>query len=106
MYLERADIEATLTIISRRSAPGSHLTIAYISPALIRWIAGLAVRRLGEPFRSVFRQNEMQALLARHGFTVRTDEDISTIASRLSPELGRDARAMKHLRIATAEKAR
>jgi methyltransferase (TIGR00027 family) len=105
MYLERADIDATLSIVARRSAAASRLTIAYISPALIRWIAGLAVRRLGEPFRSVFRQNEMQALLARHGFRVREDENISMIASRLSPALGRDARAMKHLRVVTAEKA-
>jgi methyltransferase (TIGR00027 family) len=105
MYLERADIEATLSIIARRSAAGSHLTIAYISPALLRWIVGLAMRRLGEPFRSVFTRNEMRALLARHDFRVRDDQDISTIASTLSPVLARDARAMKHLRVATAEKA-
>jgi methyltransferase (TIGR00027 family) len=105
MYLERADIEATLSIIGRRSASGSHLTIAYISPALLRWIAGLAVRRLGEPFLSVFTHREMQALLARYGFRVRDDDDISAIARPLSPALAREVRAMKHLRVATAERA-
>ena len=104
MYLERADIEATLSIVARRSAAGSRLTIAYISPGVLRWIAGFAVRRLGEPFRSVFTRRSMRALLARHGFRVAEDDDISAIASALSPALGRDARAMRHLRVATAAK--
>src|SRR5689334_15095402 len=70
MYLERADIEATLAIVRQRSATRSRLSIAYISPALIRWLAGLFVRRLGEPFRSVFTAEQMKELLSRHGFEV------------------------------------
>ena len=31
MYLERADIEATLRVIQRRSAPGSHLVVLYLA---------------------------------------------------------------------------
>ena len=81
MYLERTDIDATLAIIARRSATGSRLTIAYISPAWIRWLAGLAVRRLGEPFRSVFTPRAMRELLEPHGFRILDDEDIRTIAA-------------------------
>lgn len=103
MYLERADIEATLAIIRRRSAPRSRLSIAYISPALIRWIAGLFVSRLGEPFRSVFTAQQMGELLSRHGFDVVRDEDVSAIGSALHPALAKSTRPMRHLRIVTAE---
>jgi methyltransferase (TIGR00027 family) len=103
MYLTRADVEATLSIVTRRSAAGSRLIVAYISPAPLRWIVGLAVRRLGEPFRSVFTCDAMRGLLEQHGFRVLDDRDVVTIARALSPKLGRDARAMRHLRIVTAE---
>jgi methyltransferase (TIGR00027 family) len=105
MYLTRADVEATLSVVARRSAAGSRLIIAYISPALIRWLAAFAVRRLGEPFRSVFRPEAMRVLLDRHGFRVLDDRDVAAIAGTLSAKLGRDTRAMKHLRIVVAKKA-
>ena len=35
MYLELADIEATLSVIARRSAPRSRLIVLYLRPALI-----------------------------------------------------------------------
>jgi methyltransferase (TIGR00027 family) len=104
MYLEQKDIEATLAVISRRSAPGSWITIAYISPALIRWIAGYFVRKLGEPFRSVFTAREMEALLSRYGFAVGRDEDVSAIGRALHPSLAKSTRPMRHLRIVTAER--
>jgi methyltransferase (TIGR00027 family) len=105
MYLTRADVEATLSIVARRSAAGSRLIVAYISPALLRWLVGMAVRRLGEPFRSVYTQNAMRGLLETHGFRVLDDRDVATVARALSPKLGREARGMRHLRIVTAEKA-
>jgi methyltransferase (TIGR00027 family) len=105
MYLERADIEATLSVLARRSAPGSRLTIAYVAPVFLRWLIGLMLRRIGEPFRSIFTAEQMRELLARHGFRAGSDEDIVAIAKRLSPALERDARAIRHLRIVTAEKS-
>ena len=76
MYLERADIEATLAVIQRRSAPGSRLVLHV--RALGRCccaLIGLLVRRLGEPLRSLFTPEQMRALLARHGFAVARDEE-------------------------------
>lgn len=104
MYLERADIEATLRVIEKRSTSKSLLTIAYISPALIRWLVAVFVRRLGEPFRSVFTADAMRELLVRSGFRVLKDEDLVTISGALSAELAEATRPMKHLRIVTAER--
>ena len=104
MYLERADVAATLAVVEKRSAPGSVLTIAYISPALLRWFVSFYVRRLGEPFRSVFKPGEMREMLARFGFRAHRDENVVTIAQSLSADLGKAARPMKHLRIVTAER--
>ncbi len=104
MYLEKADIEATLRVIARRSAPGSRLIICYHSPALIVRLIGLVVSRLGEPLRSAHRPDEMRALLEAHGFRVRRDQDVPTIASGLSAEVARWTRPMRHLHVVTAER--
>jgi len=102
MYLERAAIEATLTVVQRRSAPGSHLILLYLSRAMILPLVGFFLRRVGEPIRSLFTPDQMRALLARHGFTVTRDEGLPDIAARLSAALARDTRIMKHMRVATA----
>lgn len=104
MYLEKADVEATLRVIARRSAPGSRLIIGYHSPALLLHLIGWVVRRLGEPLRSSFRPAEMRALLEAHGFRVRIDQDAPTIASGLSAEVARWTRPMRHLHVVTAER--
>lgn len=104
MYLERAAVESTLAVVERRSAASSCLTIAYVAPSALRWLVGVVVRRLGEPIQSVFTPGEIRALLTRYGFHVSSDEDISTIGHALSPGLGRATRAMRHLRIVTAER--
>lgn len=104
MYLTPADIEATLYVIRRRSADGSRLIIVYHSPALMRRLIGLFVRRLGEPLRSAFTADEMRALLARYGFGVVSDADMPTIGVAMSPEIAEGTRRMKHLRIAIADR--
>jgi O-methyltransferase involved in polyketide biosynthesis len=105
MYLERPDIEATLTVVQRRSAPGSRLVVMYASPSPLALLIGLLVRRLGEPLRSLFTAEQMRALLARHGFAVLRDDDMPAIAARLSADLARETRSMKHMRVATADRA-
>lgn len=60
MYLERADIEATLRVVQVRSAPGSHLAILYTSPSLIRAAAGLVLGLIGEPLHSTFSAEQMR----------------------------------------------
>ncbi len=104
MYLERADIEATLRVVEARSAPRSRLVVLYHSPSVIRKMAGVYLRRIGEPVRSAFTANEMRALLAGFGFTVVEDDDLATIATRMSDELTGAEQFVKALRIATADR--
>ena len=104
MYLERADIEATLRVVEARSAPGSRLVVVYHSPSIIRQIGGFILGWLGEPFRSSFTADEMHTLLAGFGFTVVHDDDLARIAIGLSAEFAEVARLLKDMRIATAER--
>jgi methyltransferase (TIGR00027 family) len=104
MYLALRDIEATLSVVERRSARHSRLIVAYHSPALMLRLVGLAVRRLGEPLRSSFTADSMRALLGKYHFTVVRDEILPAIGARLSDEVGRATKIMKHLRIATADR--
>lgn len=75
-YLTRAEVEATLDVIARRSSRGSRVVLAYQRRALSRWLVGWIVSRLGEPFRSTFTPREMGALVERRGFVVRSDDDM------------------------------
>ena len=104
MYLERADIEATLRVVEARSAPGSRLVVVYHSPSIIRQMGGFLLGWLGEPFRSAFTADEMLTLLAGFGFTVVQDDDLARIATRLSAEYADMKRILKSMRIATAER--
>jgi methyltransferase (TIGR00027 family) len=105
MYLSRLDIEATLTTIRRRSAPGSRLLVLYHRPSWILGPLGFLLGRIGEPLRSAFTPEELRALLAAHGFTVEEDEDLATAGRKLAPELGDVAERVKHLRLAAAVRA-
>jgi methyltransferase (TIGR00027 family) len=104
MYLTPADVEATLSVIARRSAPASRLIVLYHAPALLTKLAGRVVRRLGEPLRSAFRADEMRALLARHGFTIAHDDDLRDLGATMSPEVREATRPIRHLRIAVADR--
>ncbi len=104
MYLDRADIEATLRVVEARSAPGSRLVVVYHSPSIIRQMGGFLLGLLGEPFRSSFTADEMRTLLAGFGFAVVQDDDLARIATGLSAELAEAARLVKDVRIATAER--
>jgi methyltransferase (TIGR00027 family) len=109
MYLELSAIEATLAIVKRRSAAGSRLVVVYNAPSWMSRIVGVLVRRIGEPFRSAFTADQMRALLARHGFETRQDENIPELGARLAsaagPGLGREVRHMRHARVAVADRA-
>ena len=105
MYLTRAEIEATLAVVARRSPPRSTLVIAYAAPSWLVPLLKIFVRRLGEPFRSVFTAHAMRTLLGAHGFSVERDGDIPTLAGTLSPALARRTRALKHVRIVVAQRA-
>jgi methyltransferase (TIGR00027 family) len=102
MYLTRAEIAATLAVIARRSAAESRLIIAYHRPALMLFLVGWMVRRVGEPLRTALSPGAMRALLERYGFAVVRDQGLPEIGAALSSEVGRATRIMKHLRIVTA----
>jgi methyltransferase (TIGR00027 family) len=106
MYLTPAEVEASLAIVAARSAPGSRLVVVYTAPGgFIRHVVALAVRRLGEPFRSTFREEQMRALLAKHGFGVVLDEGMPRSAARIAPAMAARARRVKHVRMVTADRA-
>ena len=104
MYLTPPDVEATLAVVEKRSAPGSRLTVLYHSPALTVSVIGLVTGRMGEPLRSTYTSDAMRALLGRHGFHVIDDRDIHAIGAGFSLELGQATRVAKHLRVAVADR--
>jgi len=105
LYLTRSDVEVTLDAVARRSAANSRIIVVYASPALILAVVALLVRRLGEPLRSAYTADQMRSVLAKYGFAVVRDETIATIGAALSPQLAKATKVMKHLRVATADKA-
>ncbi len=105
MYLTRAEVEATLEVIARRSVPRSRLIIAYAAPAMILPLVRLLVRRVGEPFHSVHTRAEMKETLAERGFAVIRDDDLPALARALSEPTWRATRGLRHLRIVVAEPA-
>jgi methyltransferase (TIGR00027 family) len=104
MYLDRDEIETTLSTVEARSAAGSRLIVAYHQPALMLLLLAVIVRRLGEPIRTVLTPRQMRKLLARYGFCTRWNRDLPAIGSELSAEIGRATRLMRHLRIVAAER--
>jgi len=104
MYLERRDIESTLRVIEARSTPGSRLVIAYHQPALMLIVLALIVRRYGEPIRTALTSEQMRVLLDRYGFEVQLDEDLPAIGARISSEVAKGTKIMRHLRIVTADR--
>jgi methyltransferase (TIGR00027 family) len=104
MYLDRDEIETTLSTVEARSAPGSRLIVAYHQPALMLLLLAVIVRRLGEPIRTVLTPHQMRELLARYGFSTLWDRDLPAIGCELSAEIGHATRLMRHLRIVTADR--
>ena len=105
MYLRQAEIEATLAVIAARSAAGSRLIIAYHRPSPFLWVVRPIVRRLGEPIFSAFTPAQIRELLARYRFGVVRDEGVPQIGARLSPEIAKATRMLKHMGIVTADRA-
>lgn len=103
MYLDPKDVEATLSVIVKRSAPTSRLVINYHQPLWVRSVLGVFLRRVGEPLKSSYSPDEMRALLQRHGFTVRRDQNVYDILRGLDAQLGERLRGISHLRLAVGD---
>ncbi len=104
MYLTRRDIEATLRVIEKRSAPRSRLVIVYIAPALMLLFFAPLVKRMDEPLRSVFRPRGISTLLARNGFRATRDVGVADVAQSMSLTLPAGGLIARHLRVVTAER--
>lgn len=104
MYLKPNDIEASLAVMQRRSAPGSRLIVLYHAPALVLKAVGFFLKRVGEPLRSAFRPEQLRAMLAKYGFRVSADQDLAQAGHALSPQIGKAAQRVKHLRVAVADR--
>ena len=99
------DIEASLQVVERRSAPRSRLVVAYHAPALILHVMGFMVEA-SAPFRSTFTAPAP----ARTPRRVPASPSSATRAwSRSGSSRGRSvaraAERLKHHRIATANRA-
>ena len=101
MYLERADIEATLRVVQARSATRSRLVILYTSPSLVRRTAGVLLGLIGEPFRSAFTAGQMRVMLADFDFLVSHDDDLASIAGRMGLP---PSRLFKDVRLLVAQR--
>jgi len=84
---------------------GSRLIVAYHQPALMLLVIAIIVHRLGEPIHTVMTSRQMLTLLGRHAFEVRIDEDVATIGARLSSDVAKATKLMKHLRIVVADRS-
>jgi methyltransferase (TIGR00027 family) len=104
MYLARRDIEASLSVMQRRSVPGSRLVLVYHAPALLLKAVNLYLKRVGEPLRSALRPEHMRELLASYDFEVTSDVDLPSAGRALSQQLGTKLARLKHIRIATAQR--
>jgi methyltransferase (TIGR00027 family) len=96
MYLTAQAIGATFDCIKAYSAPGSPAAISYMDTSLIEERSGegmrrrLAVRFVGEPFRSGFDPERLPEWLGERAFRLERDESASQLGSRLlGAEVGR-----------------
>ena len=105
MYLSRADIEATLDVIARRSSARSRLVVLYLSPSRFLRALGLFARATDEPLRSLLAPDEIRALVARFGFVVTSDEALPAVARRLSDDVRGVRWAIDHQRVVIADRA-
>jgi len=105
MYLDRAAIESTLSVVSRRSHVGSRLIVAYHAPSIFLKLVGMLVARVGEPLRSSFRAEEMRDMLGAHRFDVVGDRTLPEIGATLAPDVARSTRPLRHFRIVDARRS-
>ncbi|MEV6840362.1 class I SAM-dependent methyltransferase [Streptomyces sp. NPDC051133] len=107
-YLTRDEVRATVAALAARTVPGSALVLNYQAPSA-RAAAGRLLTRVlgssvtsGEPWRSLWRPQQMAALLAEHGLRVVSDDNLLALAHTLgSPARGRTA--LQSGRVAVAE---
>ena len=113
-YLSRPQVGATLAAVAARSAPGSRVVVNYQAPSLRARLGRLVARVAAgqteranlwrdEPWRSTWTPRAMRALLTGNGFTVRSDDDLLTLAAAL-PMTIRQRGSLPSGRVAVADR--
>lgn len=112
-YLTSRAIDQTLADLATLCAPGSYLVLDYIDADVAtassgwnsaRRVARLVARR-GEPYRSGFTAQRLDALLAGHGFTSCEHVSVSALLRRYDPTRVRGLADDDWLAIVSARRA-
>lgn len=107
-YLTRDEVRATVAALAARAAPGSALVVNYQSPST-RAAAGRLLTRFlgssitsGEPWRSLWRPEQLATLLDEYGLSVVSDDNLLDLAHTHGiPTQGRTS--LRSGRVAVAE---
>jgi methyltransferase (TIGR00027 family) len=89
-YLTEEAMDATVSIVARRSSRGSLLAMTYGTPALgdvpraLRPFVRPAFQILGEPLRGLISTDGAQSMVRKHGFEVVRDQSIEELGERMS----------------------
>lgn len=109
-YLTETAIAATLADLTDLCAPGSRLVVDYIVSGVAsrrtRWKSASRVTRMvarrGEPYRSDFTSDQLDAVLAAHGFAAEEHLTVSTLLQRYDPHNTSRLRGDDWLAVASA----
>jgi methyltransferase (TIGR00027 family) len=108
-YLTHDEVRATVAALAARTAPGSALVVNYQVPSAKASVGRLLARVLGgsltsgEPWRSLWKPEQMAALLAEFGLPVVSDDNLLALAHTLGgPTRGRTS--LRSGRVAVAER--
>jgi methyltransferase (TIGR00027 family) len=111
-YLTEPEVAATVTAVAALSARGSRLVVNFQKPAATAKLGRFAARALAastgrpsvwatEPWRSTWTPAAMAELLARHGYTVTSDDSLLGIAATLgTPTRRRTSLGNGHVTVA------
>ncbi|MFJ4802767.1 class I SAM-dependent methyltransferase [Streptomyces murinus] len=108
-YLTRDQVRATLTALTARTAPGSTLVVNYQTPSPKATVGRLLARLLGspvtagEPWLSLWKPEQMAALLTEYGLHVTSDDGLLTLARSLGTP-ARNRTSLDSGRVAVAER--
>ncbi|WP_406154377.1 class I SAM-dependent methyltransferase [Streptomyces sp. NBC_01023] len=107
-YLTRDQVRTTVAALATRTAPGSALIVNYQAPSVKASAGRLLTRVLGksvtagEPWRSLWKPQQMAALLAEYNLRVVSDDDLLALTHTLAgPARGRAS--LRSGRVAVAE---
>jgi methyltransferase (TIGR00027 family) len=107
-YLTRDEVRATVAALAARTAPGSALVVNYQVPSVKAAVGRVLTRVLGssitsrEPWRSLWKPEQMAALLAEFGLRVVSDDNLLALGHTLGgPTRGRTS--LRSGRVAVAE---